>query len=93
MKSQLQKRMDEGTIAADHMDPNYKDGMPLVKDEFSNERRKAKILNFSLAYGKTEYGLAKDFGVSRKEAKDIVRRWYDSRPEVRLLLVTGVPHI
>jgi hypothetical protein len=67
------------------MGTNYKEGMPLVKDEFSSERRKAKILNFSLAYGKTEYGLAQDFEVSRAEAKDILNRWYSSRPEVRSL--------
>ena len=64
------------------MDPNFKEGMELVKDRYGSERRKAKILNFSLAYGKTEYGLSKDFGVSLDEAKTIVERWYKSRPEV-----------
>ena len=54
-----------------------------MKDEYASERRKAKILNFSLAYGKTEFGLAKDFGVELEQAKDIVARWYSSRPEVR----------
>lgn len=66
----------------DQMDPSYKEGMELVKDRYGSERRKAKILNFSLAYGKTEYGLSKDFGVSLDEAKQIVERWYKSRPEV-----------
>ena len=42
---------------------------PLVKDRFASERRKAKILNFSIAYGKTPHGLAKDFNVSVSEAK------------------------
>ncbi|NKB17768.1 MAG: hypothetical protein HC770_06260 [Pseudanabaena sp. CRU_2_10] len=67
----------------DKMDPSYKEGMELVKDRYGSERRKAKILNFSLAYGKTEYGLSKDFSVSLAEAKQIVDRWYKSRPEVR----------
>lgn len=79
----LQAKLDAGELAVDKMDSQYVDGMPLVKDEFSSERRKAKILNFSLAYGKTEYGLAKDFGVDLPEAKNIVERWYSSRPEVR----------
>lgn len=79
----MQARLDAGTLAVDHMDPNFREGMPLVKDEFGSERRKAKILNFSLAYGKTEFGLAKDFGVELDEAKEIVARWYSSRPEVR----------
>ena len=32
--------------------------VPLVKDMFASERRKAKTLNFSIAYGKTVFGLA-----------------------------------
>ena len=29
---------------------------PLLKDTYSNDRRKAKVLNFSIAYGKTAMG-------------------------------------
>eukprot|EP00959_Pyramimonas_sp_CCMP1952_P331721 6946005-Pyramimonas_sp.AAC.1 len=32
---------------------------------FSSERRKAKILNFSIAYGKTAHGLRQDWGVTQ----------------------------
>ncbi|XRB13805.1 DNA polymerase I [Pseudoscourfieldia marina] len=55
---------------------------PLIKDVYASERRRAKVLNFSIAYGKTEYGLSKDFGVSVEDAKDTVDRWYADRPEV-----------
>jgi DNA polymerase-1 len=41
---------------------------------YASERRKAKILNFSIAYGKTAHGLAKDFGTSLEEAKDTVEK-------------------
>jgi DNA polymerase I len=54
----------------------------LLKDRFKEERRKAKILNFSIAYGKTAYGLSKDWGVSLSEAEATVRAWYADRPEV-----------
>lgn len=37
---------------------------PMLKDVYASERRKAKTLNFSIAYGKTSHGLAKDWGVS-----------------------------
>ena len=57
--------------------------VPLLKDMFANERKKAKILNFSIAYGKTAHGLAKDWGTSLQEAEDTVERWYSDRPEVR----------
>ncbi|KAJ0396513.1 hypothetical protein ATCC90586_006599 [Pythium insidiosum] len=56
---------------------------PLLKDKFSTERKNAKILNFSIAYGKTPYGLSKDFGVSRKEAAETLDKWYSDRQEVR----------
>lgn len=66
-------------------DPNKDDGpcpVPLLKDAFGGERRKAKVLNFSIAYGKTAHGLSKDWGTSLAEAEQTVKRWYDSRPEV-----------
>ncbi|CAM8995178.1 unnamed protein product [Rhodiola kirilowii] len=56
--------------------------VPLLKDAFASERRKAKMLNFSIAYGKTPVGLARDWKVSPKEAKETVKRWYNDRQEV-----------
>ena len=56
--------------------------LPLLKDLFASERRKAKVLNFSIAYGKTAHGLSKDWKVDLKEAEDTVQRWYSDRPEV-----------
>lgn len=55
---------------------------PLLKDMFGSERRKAKVLNFSIAYGKTAHGLSRDWGVSLQEAQETVDRWYADRPEV-----------
>ncbi|KAK4484833.1 hypothetical protein RD792_007432 [Penstemon davidsonii] len=55
---------------------------PLLKDAFASERRKAKMLNFSIAYGKTTVGLARDWKVSRKEAQETVDLWYSDRKEV-----------
>ncbi|KAL0051060.1 hypothetical protein WJX82_001248 [Trebouxia sp. C0006] len=58
--------------------------VPLLKEMFASERRKAKVLNFSIAYGKTAHGLSKDWKVSLEEAKDTVERWYSDRKEVKL---------
>ena len=55
---------------------------PLLKDMFASERRKAKTLNFSIAYGKTAHGLSKDWGVSTEEAEKMLQAWYAARPEV-----------
>ena len=57
--------------------------VPLLKEAFASERRKAKVLNFSIAYGKTAHGLSKDWKVSLEEAKSTVQKWYADRPEVR----------
>ena len=57
--------------------------VPLLKDMFGSERRKAKVLNFSIAYGKTAHGLARDWSTSLQEAEATVERWYADRPEVR----------
>ena len=56
---------------------------PLLKDVYAGERRRAKTLNFSIAYGKTPAGLARDWGTSLKEARETVDAWYRDRPEVR----------
>ncbi|XP_020243959.1 DNA polymerase I A, chloroplastic-like isoform X2 [Asparagus officinalis] len=56
--------------------------VPLLKDAYAAERRKAKMLNFSIAYGKTAVGLSRDWKVSVKEAKETVKRWYNGRQEV-----------
>lgn len=55
---------------------------PLLKDLFASERRKAKTLNFSIAYGKTAHGLSKDWGVTTEEANQMLQKWYEARPEV-----------
>jgi hypothetical protein len=56
---------------------------PMLKDRFGSERRKAKTLNFSIAYGKTKAGLAKDWDVSVQEAQETILAWYDARKEVK----------
>lgn len=56
--------------------------VPLVKDKYGSERRKAKTLNFSIAYGKTVHGLAKDWGITVEEAEKTLQAWYRDRPEV-----------
>ena len=56
---------------------------PLLKEKFAGERRKAKTLNFSIAYGKTPVGLSKDWGVTVEEAEKTLALWYKDRPEVK----------
>lgn len=78
----IQKKVADGDCL---LEWDYSKGdppKPMVKDEYASERRKAKTLNFSIAYGKTAHGLSLDWDVSIKEAEGMLQAWYDSRPEV-----------
>lgn len=82
MFSYVREKVDSGECL---LEWDYADGQPpkpLLKDMFASERRKAKTLNFSIAYGKTAHGLSKDWGVSKKEADAMLKAWYKARPEV-----------
>eukprot|EP00960_Hanusia_phi_P043354 756011-Hanusia_phi.AAC.6 len=56
---------------------------PMLKDRFASERRKAKTLNFGIAYGMTKMKVARDWGVSLEEAEETIQTWYLARKEVK----------
>uniref|UniRef100_A0A0A0L6C2 DNA-directed DNA polymerase n=2 Tax=Cucumis sativus TaxID=3659 RepID=A0A0A0L6C2_CUCSA len=85
MYPHIKKAVEEGSVLLE-WDPQpgqEKPPVPLLKDAFASERRKAKMLNFSIAYGKTPVGLSRDWKVSLEEAKKTVKLWYNERKEVR----------
>ena len=86
MYPNIKKAMEAGEVLLEYGDQEGEDDgnrPPLLKDMFASERRKAKVLNFSIAYGKTAHGLAKDWGTSLEEAASTVALWYSDRPEVQ----------
>ncbi len=88
MFDHVKAKIDDGEVL---LEWDYSKGdppKPLLKDEFGSERRKAKTLNFSIAYGKTAHGLSKDWGVTTREAQEMVDKWYAARPEVLLWQAT-----
>jgi DNA polymerase-1 len=53
-------------------------------DEVSNDqRRAAKAINFGLIYGMSPFGLAKQLGITRSEAKEYVDRYFEHYPDVK----------
>ena len=53
-------------------------------DEVSNDqRRAAKAINFGLIYGMSPFGLAKQLGITRSEAKDYIDRYFEHYPDVK----------
>ena len=49
----------------------------------SNMRRQAKAVNFGILYGISSYGLSEDLGITVKEAKDFINRYFDTYPGVK----------
>jgi DNA polymerase-1 len=78
----IQQQVDNGECLLEWDFAKGDPPKPLLKDKFASERRKAKTLNFSIAYGKTAHGLSQDWGVSLNEAEEMLGAWYRSRPEV-----------
>ncbi|MCZ0704445.1 DNA polymerase-1 [Natronobacillus azotifigens] len=46
-------------------------------------RRQAKAVNFGIVYGISDYGLSQNLGITRKEAKAFIERYFDSYPGVK----------
>ena len=52
----------------------------------SEQRRKAKAVNFGLIYGMTAYGLAKQLGIKRSEAQIYIETYFERYPTVKLFM-------
>jgi len=55
-----------------------------------NLRRKAKAINFGIIYGITQYGLAKQIGVSNQEALDFINSYFKKFPEIKDYMNTTI---
>ena len=85
----LLKALDSGTdsliVAAkktfqDEVASNFKE----YKKEIDKDmRRKAKAINFGIIYGISQYGLAKQIGVSNAEAEDFLNSYFIKFPEIK----------
>jgi DNA polymerase-1 len=61
-----------------------------LKDVTSEMRRKAKAVNFGLAYGQSAFGLAQNLGITRTEAKDIIDNYFEKFPGIRRYMTDTV---
>ena len=54
------------------------------KDEVTSEdRRRAKAVNFGIVYGISAYGLATDLNISNIEAANFIKKYYEVYPEIK----------
>ena len=54
-----------------------------IKKVTSEMRRKAKAINFGIIYGISQYGLAKQIGVSNIEAEEFLNSYFIKFPEIK----------
>lgn len=53
-------------------------------------RRTAKVVNFGIIYGISEYGLADDLKISAKEARNLISNFYAMHPAVNVFMTKAV---
>lgn len=80
---------DEGMMEAFHKGEDIHSstaskvfGVPL--DDVTKEmRRRAKAVNFGLAYGQSSFGLSQTLGISRSESKEIIDNYFAKFPGIK----------
>ncbi len=55
----------------------------MVTDE---QRRQAKAINFGVIYGMSAFGLAKQLGISRREAQTFIDTYFERYPGIRIFM-------
>ena len=58
-------------------------GIDRPEDVTPEQRRRAKTVNFGIVYGISDFGLAEQLGISRKEAADFIETYYQKFPKIR----------
>ena len=57
-----------------------------IKKVNSDQRRKAKAINFGIIYGISQYGLAKQINVSNHEAEEFLNAYFLKFPEIKIYM-------
>ncbi len=60
------------------------------KDVTAEERSHAKAVNFGIIYGISDYGLARDLGISREEAGAYIEKYLERYPKVRQYMADSI---
>ena len=50
------------------------------------QRRNAKAVNFGIVYGISAFGLSQDLSISRREAEEYIRQYFDTYPGIKTFL-------
>ena len=95
---QIELRMLASMADEDHMIEAFKSGIDIhtktamdIFDVPENEvtslmRRRAKTVNFGIVYGISDFGLAQQLEVTRKEAGDFIATYYAKYPKIKIYM-------
>lgn len=61
-----------------------------LDDVTKDMRRKAKAVNFGLAYGQSSFGLAQTLGISRSESREIIENYFMKFPGIKKYMTDTV---
>lgn len=57
---------------------------------FGDFRSQAKVLNFSIVYGVTEFGLARNLNITRGEAKELIANYFAAFPGIKTYIEQAI---
>ncbi|MCI5497657.1 MAG: DNA polymerase I [Firmicutes bacterium] len=66
-------------------------GVPL-DDVTPNIRRQAKAINFGIVYGISDFGLSQNIGISRKEASNYIKLYFERYPKIEEYMKSNVDY-
>ena len=58
-------------------------GIEKAEDVTANDRRNAKAVNFGVVYGISDFGLARNLGITRKDAKNYIETYFERYPGIK----------
>jgi len=72
-----------GAIDIAVVDDNLKAALKYIKEEFDDERKAGKTLNFEVIYGVGPSKLAEQLGIRKDQAKFMIESWFNTYDHVR----------
>ena len=93
--SQIELRVLASMSGDEHLTSAFREGKDVhsqtasqifgvsLKEVSEDLRRKAKAINFGLIYGKSAFSLAEELMISRAEASDIIKKYFEQYPTIR----------
>ena len=92
--SQIELRMLAHMANEDHMIKAFNEGLDIhtktatlifgcsPEEVDEHKRRIAKTVNFGIVYGQTEFGLSSQLNITRKEAGEFMKMYFESYPQI-----------